>query len=358
MTRDMKKETARFFMRQQRLFHTFRFIGGWLRLLLAFLFLVPAAGAAGKITGMQTYDIPPWFKESFLDIEEDAIEAGEAGRHLLVFFHLKDCPYCSKMLADSFAPGTANESFIREYFDSVEINIRGAREVSYRGDALSEKTFSQAVAVQYTPTLLFFDSSGAAVLTLSGYRSPPALARALNYIREEAYQHTSLTDYSNREDTAQEVYTLRAHPDFHALSDLSAVEGPLMLILEDDSCDECPWVHDNILRRADVRKQLQQLTAVRLDAKSDALITAPNGERLSLKDFARRLRLPYRPGIVFYEDGQEIFRVTGLLGHYHFREAVRYVAIGHRKAYPTFNTYLRVRRQELLAAGHNIDYSL
>lgn len=329
-----------------------------LRLLPVLLLLIPAAAADGKITGIQSYTLPSWFKDSFLDIEEDAIEAGEAGHHLMIFFHLKDCPYCAKMLADSFAAGSENEPFIRKHFDSVDINIRGQREISYRNDLLNEKTFSQAVAVQYTPTLLFFNAGGQAVLTLSGYRSPPALSRALRYIREEAYHRMSLTEYSEQDTATQNRYTLRAHPDFQSPADLSAVRGPLMLILEDDSCDECPWIHDNILHRPDVREQLQQVTAVRLNAKSDTIITAPDGSTLSAAAFARRLRLPYRPGIIFYEDGEEIFRVTGLLGHYHFREAVRYAAIGHRRAHPSYSAYLRARRQELLAAGQTIDYSL
>jgi hypothetical protein len=56
--------------------------------------------------------------------------------------------------------------------------------------------------------------------------------------------------------------------------------------------------------------------------------------------------------------GAEIFRITGLLNHYHFREAVRYVTIGGRKAYPTYSAYLRERRRELLEAGENVDYSI
>lgn len=330
--------------------------------LLAAALPPPAAASEGKIVGTAGYDIPPWFKDSFLDLEEDAIEAGDEGRHLLVFFHLKDCPYCAKMLEDSFAAGNANAPLIRENFDSVEINIRGAREVAYRGDTLTEKAFSRAIGVQYTPTLLFLEESGQAVLTVSGYRSPAALARALRYVKDKAYRRMTLTEYQQTDAAAAAAtpYAPRPHPNLQALTDLSAaaVPGPLLLMLEDDTCDECDWVHDNILSQDDVRAQLKKITAARLDAKSDAMITTPAGERMSMAAFARQLDLSYRPGVVFFDGGREVFRITGLLNHYHFREAVRYVAIGHRAAYPRFGAYLRARRQELLADGQTIDYSI
>lgn len=311
----------------------------------------------GKVKGIEHFDLPAWFKDSFLDIEDDAAEAGENGRHLLAFFHLENCPYCAKMLKDSFAEATDNAPFIQDNFDAMHIDIRGLREVTYQGEEMNERQFARRIGVQYTPTLLFFEASGQAVLTVNGYRSPKALRRALQYVKDGVYRRMSLTEYAQK-NAAGGTYALRPHPDFQSLQDLSAVQGPLMLILEDATCDECAWVHDNILHQPDVREQLQQLTAVRLDANATTPLTTPGGKQISAAQFARDLNLSYRPGVVFYEDGKEIFRVTGLLNHYHFREAVRYVVLGHRRAYPRFGAYLRERRQELLAAGEDVDYSI
>jgi hypothetical protein len=42
---------------------------------------------AGKLVGGVKYEIPGWFKDSFLELESDAAEAAEADRHAIVFVH-------------------------------------------------------------------------------------------------------------------------------------------------------------------------------------------------------------------------------------------------------------------------------
>ena len=49
---------------------------------------------------MDTITYPAWFKESFLDLEEDLQESLDKGKKgLIVYFGQKRCPYC-KMLLD------------------------------------------------------------------------------------------------------------------------------------------------------------------------------------------------------------------------------------------------------------------
>ncbi len=58
--------------------------------LAAALILVACYGtaqAAGTLTGGEKYDIPSWFKQSFLELADDAEEAAEADKHALVFIH-------------------------------------------------------------------------------------------------------------------------------------------------------------------------------------------------------------------------------------------------------------------------------
>ena len=45
------------------------------------------ASATGTMTGGEKYDIPDWFKESFLEFADDAEEAFEADKHALIFIH-------------------------------------------------------------------------------------------------------------------------------------------------------------------------------------------------------------------------------------------------------------------------------
>jgi thioredoxin-related protein len=264
------------------------------------LFTVTIGGHAdGRIIGTKNYDIPNWFKDSFLDINEDSAEAALAGRHLLVFFHLKDCPYCAKMLEDSFADGAANQIFSRSHFDIVDINIRGAREVTINGNTMTEKKYARYANVQYTPTLLFMAANGNTVLEINGYRSPPALRQALEYVHNGAYKTMSYNDYRVR-DTSEPVYHLRDDPLFTKNDDLSVRHHPLMVLVEDNNCHGCNWLHDNILNLVDVREQMQQLTVARVDALSDAPLITPSGKKTTARQFAADLNLHYRPGVVFF----------------------------------------------------------
>ena len=39
-----------------------------------------------QVTNFDTFELPEWFKISFLDLSEDNLEAVESNKHLVVFF--------------------------------------------------------------------------------------------------------------------------------------------------------------------------------------------------------------------------------------------------------------------------------
>jgi hypothetical protein len=58
------------------------------RFVLAVLMLAPlCAQAKTPLTGIGQFEIPPWFKVSFLDLRQDIAEATVQGKRLAVFFH-------------------------------------------------------------------------------------------------------------------------------------------------------------------------------------------------------------------------------------------------------------------------------
>lgn len=67
--------------------------------------LTHAAATPGRLKGGEQYVLPHWFKPSFLDFRRDLDEARQRKRHVMVFLHLDDCPYCARMLGESFASG-------------------------------------------------------------------------------------------------------------------------------------------------------------------------------------------------------------------------------------------------------------
>ena len=141
----------------------------WLALAVAF-FSLPAAAQ----------DVPQWFTPSFLDIREDLTEAAREGRRLMLYFHQDGCPWCKQLVTVNFRDPKIVDK-VRRHFSSVDINIFGAREVTWTsGRKMSEKQLAALLKIRYTPTLLFFDEKGALAARIDGYLPPERFTAALD----------------------------------------------------------------------------------------------------------------------------------------------------------------------------------
>ena len=58
---------------------------------------------AGKFFGARSTEKPHWFKESFLEFEDDVAEAAAADRRVMLYFHQDGCPYCARLVEENFA---------------------------------------------------------------------------------------------------------------------------------------------------------------------------------------------------------------------------------------------------------------
>ena len=56
----------------------------------------------GVMLGAKTAETPHWFKESFLEFEEDVAEAAADGKRVMIFFHQEGCPYCARPGGEKF----------------------------------------------------------------------------------------------------------------------------------------------------------------------------------------------------------------------------------------------------------------
>lgn len=315
-----------------------------------------AAGTRGTLRGEETYVLPDWFKHSFLEIQEDAKEAGARNKHVLLFMHIDRCPYCTRMLKENFVRGE-NRDILRKQFDVIALNIRGDREVIWSNHRrYTEKTLAQNFKVQFTPTMVFLNARGEKVFQMHGYRKPAAFRQVLDYVKDKHYLTMSLVDYINRQSESR--YTLRPNPLFAAMTDFSKYKGPLAVIFEDTGCAGCEEFHKKVLMNKAVLAELKHFRLVRLDARSDKPIIDNTGHKTTPRNWARALLLDYRPGTVLFNEGREITRADGHLYHFHYKELLRYVAQGHYKTYPTYIKYLGVRQKQLLDAGVNIDVGL
>ncbi|NCF38098.1 MAG: thioredoxin fold domain-containing protein [Gammaproteobacteria bacterium] len=326
---------------------------------LAFLLCQgPLAGAAegttrGSVIGGVPHEAPSWFKESFLDIADDVDEATEAGKHVLLFFQLNDCPYCDRMLEEGFEAEPLT-SYIRQHFDTIAINVRGDREIAFSEEiSVSEKQLSEILKVAATPAILFLDQDNQTVVRVNGYRAPERFKQILEFVATRSYQSSNLADYLQAK-LDRNVYQLRPNPLFSDVRDLSSIDGPLMLIFEDGSCYDCNEFHDGILGHALVRQEIEPFTIVRLDADSTATIIDVHGNETTPADLARKHEMIYRPGVLAFDNGTLVRRHDSLTFPHHFKESMRFVAGGFYQQ-TDYRTYSQQRTEELLEAGVDID---
>jgi len=316
-----------------------------------------SATAPGQLTGGKPSEHPDWFKESFLDIAEDVAEAADQDRHVMLFLHLNNCPYCHRMVEENIkhAPYTG---FIQEHFDVIALNIRGDREVAFNERVtLTEKQLAERLDVTYTPTVIFLNRDNRPVARVNGYRSVEDFRQVLDYVQQQAYKTQSLAAFMDARKT--ERYVFRDHPAIIETDNLQQfTAGPLAVLFEDSSCGDCDRLHDGYLNDPEVLAILERFTLVRLDALSDDTLIDTAGRSTTPRSYAERLGLTYRPGIVLFDQGREIARIESQLYRYHFTELLRYVGARHYQRYPdSFYDYLDVRTAELLASGQDIDLS-
>ena len=96
---------------------------------------------------------------------------------------------------------------------------------------------------------------------------------------------------------------------------------------------------------------------IRLSPSSTSPIVDFDGRKTSPREWAERLNVVYRPGVVFFNEGKERVRMDGMQYHYHFKELLRYVSGKHYRRHASFSSYNAARREELLQQGVVIDYS-
>ena len=78
----------------------------------------------------------------------------------MLFIDLDGCPYCTKMLNESFFAKNQTSDFIKKHFDVINLNVKGDREVTWdQNTTLSEKDLAIRLGIEYSPTVLFLDEN-------------------------------------------------------------------------------------------------------------------------------------------------------------------------------------------------------
>jgi len=306
-------------------------------------------------------DIPPWFRETFLDFREDVREAAKAGRRLLVYFGQDGCPYCRELMRVNFSDKAIADK-TRRHFHAIAVNMWGDREVVWTdGRVLTEKSLAALLKIQFTPTLLFFDEKGAIALRLNGYYPPHQFHAALDYVAAKEEKKTRFGAYLQRH--AREPASGKLHDQPFFLKpplnlDRSRRPGsrPLAVLFEQRHCAACDELHQQGFASPDARALVRKYDVARLELFGSEQLVTPQGKTLTAGDWARDLKVAYTPTLVFFDEkGVESFRVEAYLRPFHLASSLDYVASGAYRSEPSFQRYIQGRAERIRAAGGKVD---
>lgn len=162
------------------------------RLILAALtaaslaFAPAGAKTLDKGDGIHTED---WFKNtSFGDLGEDVAEAAGQGKLLAVVWEQEGCGSCKRLHEVNFQDAAVRR-YLEANFDLMTLNMYGETEVSAPGgEAMPEKDLAADLAINFTPTTIFYDETGKEVFRVPGYSPPRFYLAAFIYVKEEGYK--------------------------------------------------------------------------------------------------------------------------------------------------------------------------
>ena len=303
---------------------------------------------------------PEWFKQSFLDLNEDLEEAAAEDRLVMLYVYQDGCPYCRLFVENDLGQHDIAD-YMQRHFDMIAINMFGALEVTdVDGEALPEAAFVRKAGVMFTPTLLAYEAGRGQVFRMNGYYPPPRLRLAARYLAERRYRDQSFATYAGGADAP--ASSGRLHLEDATLEgppfDLSRrdPERPLLALFEQQRCLACDELHQDIFRRPDTRALLERFEIAVLDIRSADPMVSPEGAATTSLDWARAQRVKVAPTLVVYDaGGAEAIRSEGYLKAFHVQSILDYVASGAHRTTPDFQRYLQARSVLLQEQGIEID---
>ncbi len=318
------------------------------------------------------YEKPEWFKDSFLELNDELENANENNRQLILYFHQDGCPYCKKLLDDNFSRKDIIEK-MRQNFDLLEINMWGDKTVTLlTGEELSEKEFARQMKIMFTPTLIILDKKGQLQLRMNGYYAPDKFSAALDSVISKKV--ISKKSSSKSEKKHSNINTPSAAPAkkptekfIYKGNDLASLinssKKPVMILFEQGECAECDELHGDIFRRLPVYKQLQQFSIAQVDINSEESIIGPDGQNMSQKELAKALKIQYTPSILFYESGsynkksghEAVFRSEAYLKSFHIQALFDYIISKAYLSEPEFQRFVQRRADKMREDGSEVD---
>lgn len=318
----------------------------------------------GEFKGAKNATHPDWFKESFLDLEEDILEASENNKRLVLYFWQPGCPYCDQLWSDNFAEKAVVDEF-RQNFDIVALNMWGDREiVNVGGNSYSEKSFAEALGIQYTPTLLFFDENKKVIHQLNGYVPVASFQKSMQYVSGKYETKIKFSAFSIEQKNVNSISGQLNNQSFFTLPSFNLDRRNLQesdnkytaVFFEAKNCKNCDLLHQRTLKDKSTFSLAQQFFAVQLDRYAKNEVITPSGESTTAKQWATDLGIEYLPAIIFFDKkGNQVMRIDTQLRTFHIQSVFDYVLSGAYKLEKNFQRYISARADKIRETGKDVD---
>lgn len=166
------------------------------RLALVALVLAPALATAADY-GPKRDPMQRFFTLSLGDLKAEAADARAAGKQAIFVMYVRDdCPYCERMKRDVLSL-EAVQDYYRSNFAVLAVDVKGAVPiVDFAGRSTTEKGFTAAQGVKFTPVIVFYDFEGKPVARHKGeIRDPGEFLLLGRFVASGAYRTHSFAEY-------------------------------------------------------------------------------------------------------------------------------------------------------------------
>lgn len=133
-----------------------------------------------------------------IDLNMVAKEAVAHKKMVMVFFHTEECPYCNKMLHESFDKKSDKDIINKDYY-YIDINIDSHDTVIYKKFKGTAAQFAQLFHVKFYPTILFMEHN-VVVSDVKGYRNKDKFRTILKYVSSKSYESMDLETFTNEQE--------------------------------------------------------------------------------------------------------------------------------------------------------------
>ena len=323
--------------------------------------------------GAKPTEYPEWFKEGFLNLNDDVAEAAEQNKRLMLIFHQPGCPYCNALVERNLAQKDIEEK-VRKNFDVISINMWGDREIVNIGSkTFTEKSFADALKVQFTPTILFFNEQGKIILRLNGYLPPDRFKIAVDWVADKHEKNISyrnfIAQYVSQHGSEQspkksikndgqlisETYFEKQPYNLSKLKN-NKHNKPYALLFEQKDCPNCELLHKKVLSEKSTQDIITQFTVIQLDMWANTPVIDNAGMKSTARQLAKKYDVKYAPTIIiFNSEGTEIIRSEAFFKTFHTQGIFHYVLSDSYKKQPSFQRYLSKRAEHFVESGVSVD---